>query len=69
MNSDKFNCTTCAEGVLWYKGGSVRGHSVQGSLRRAENSGSMVEGKGILLSLRVNEDKTSVYRDYLASYL
>ena len=27
MNSDKSNCTTCAKGVLWDKGGSVGGHS------------------------------------------
>ena len=70
MNSDEFNCATCAKVCCGAKGFS--GESLgefQGPLRRAEGSGSMLEAEGILLSLRVNEDKTSVYRDYLAGYL
>ena len=60
-------CQRCSVGQRGFSGRSLR--RFQGSLQRAENSGSMVEGKGILLGLRVNKDKTSVYRDYLAGYL
>ena len=57
-------------GFLWDKEVSVESLGVvQGSLQWAEDSSSVEETRGCYLSLRVNEDKTRVYRDYLVDYL